>query len=329
MIEQKLNKLELPKVMVFNNGRPVEKLEQWQQRRTEIIDLLAREVYGLSPIAPDKVIADVVERNDMAFAGKAIHSLLHIKFDTPKGEFSFPVNLIVPKSAEPCPLLLHIAFRPDIPDRYYPVEEILDEGFATVSFCYKDVTDDDDDDFSTGLADMYTRNRESKEQWGKISMWAWAAQRVMDYIQTLSEIDPGKVAVVGHSRLGKTALWCAAQDERFAVGISNESGCSGAAITRDKKGERVADIIRRYGYWFCDNYKKYVDNEHNMPFDQHFLLSAIAPRLVYVSSALEDQWSDPDSEFLSCVAASDVYNFLDRKGVIAGSNCLTQTSTKN
>jgi hypothetical protein len=149
-------------------------------------------------------------------------------------------------------------------------------------------------------------------------MWAWAASRVMDYLQTLEGIDGKRIAVIGHSRLGKTALWCAAQDERFAMGISNDSGCSGAAITRDKKGEHIKDITRSFKYWFCENYLKYVDNEEALPFDQHFLLSAIAPRPVYVCSALEDEWADPQSEFLSCVASSCVYELLGVKGLIAG-----------
>jgi hypothetical protein len=138
----------------------------------------------------------------------------------------------------------------------------------------------------------------------------------MDFIQTLEEVDKARIAVVGHSRLGKTALWCAAQDERFIMGISNESGCSGAAISRGKKGERIRDIVKTFPYWFCENYKEYVDNEENMPFDQHFLISAIAPRYVYVSSAIGDEWADPESEFLSCVAASDVYELFGVKGLV-------------
>lgn len=139
----------------------------------------------------------------------------------------------------------------------------------------------------------------------------------MDYAYTLDCFDFNRAAVVGHSRLGKTALWAGALDERFTHVISNNSGCSGAAITRQKKGERIRDIIRVFSRWFCDNYQKYVDKEELLPFDQHFLVAAIAPRKVYVASAIEDEWADPVSEFLSCYAASEVYEKLGLKGFIS------------
>lgn len=308
----------LPAVLSFNNGRTVDSPELWRKRRAEVIELLSREIYGFSPPPPDKVTSITQQTDKEAFAGKATHSAVELRFDTPKGEFSFPVNLVVPNKVYPAPLFLHIAFRPDIPDRYFPVEEIIDGGFAVASFCYKDVAPDMDDCFAGGIAGMYVSGSRAPDEWGKISMWAWAASRVMDYLQTIQGIDIGKIAVVGHSRLGKTALWCAAQDERFTMGISNNSGCSGAAITRGKRGEHVKDITSSFRYWFCENYTKYADNEENLPFDQHFLLSAIAPRPVYVSSAQEDEWADPESEFLSCVASSSVYELLGARGLVAG-----------
>lgn len=145
-------------------------------------------------------------------------------------------------------------------------------------------------------------------------MWAWAAQRVLDYAQTLDELlDLDCAIVCGHSRLGKTALLAAATDKRFAFAYSNDSGCSGAAITREKQGENVKDICERFPYWFCENYKLYIDNEQNMPFDQHYLLASIAPRKVLVGSAAEDIWADPISEFLCCVAAGSVFGGFEHE----------------
>jgi hypothetical protein len=136
----------------------------------------------------------------------------------------------------------------------------------------------------------------------------------MDYAQTLDDVLDLKNSIVcGHSRLGKTALLTAATDERFAFAYSNDSGCSGAAITRKKNGETVKDICKVFPYWFCENYKKYVDNEDNMPFDQHYLIASVAPRYAYVASAFEDKWADPDSEMLSCVAASGAY---EKQGLV-------------
>ena len=317
MITKELIKRALPDVLTLTDGRIVDSQLSWSERREEILELLCSEIYGVSPPPPQKVTAVTEKFNDNAFAGKAVHSLIHIKFDTPKGEFSFPINLIVPKKIANAPLFLHITFRPDIPDIYYPIEEIIDGGFATASFCYSDVASDFDDNFIEGIAGMYRGNRRAPDEWGKISMWAWAAMRVMDYLQTLDTIDKGRIAVIGHSRLGKTALWCAAQDERFVMGISNNSGCLGAAISRGKTGEQVKDVTDRFGYWFCDNYKKYIDNEKDIPFDQHFLIGAIAPRYVYVASATNDTWADPKSEFLGCAAASKVYEALGLKGLVS------------
>jgi pimeloyl-ACP methyl ester carboxylesterase len=316
VISDKLNERKLPDLLTLKNGEIADSPELWRKRRLEIIELLSSEIYGFAPPPPRKASYAVKQQDNNAFAGKAVHSVIDIQFNTPKGEFSFPFNLIVPKDICPAPLFLNIAFTPDIPDKYYPTEEIIDGGFAVASFCYQDVAPDMDDGFVGGLAGMYAGDTRSPDEWGKISMWAWAAQRVMDYLQTLDEIDRERIAVVGHSRLGKTALWCAAQDERFAAGISNNSGCSGAAITRDKTGERIKDITDRFGYWFCDNYKKYRNNEESMPFDQHFLLAAIAPRLVYVCSAEDDEWADPQSEFLSCAAAQKVYELFGLKGLM-------------
>ena len=160
---------------------------------------------------------------------------------------------------------------------------------------YNDVTRDTEDNFESGIAKMYPRRNDGTD-WGKIGMWAFAASRMMDYIQTLPEIDRQRVYVAGHSRLGKTAIWCGVQDERFAGVVSNDSGCSGAAVTRGKKGEHVVHITKNFPFWFCKNYQKYIENEENMPFDQHQLLALVAPRPLCVGSATEDEWADPQSE---------------------------------
>ncbi|MEI6131679.1 MAG: acetylxylan esterase [Bacillota bacterium] len=319
MIDELLKNLKLPNLMVLNNGELLDDPKRWVQRRSEIIELLSNEVYGFSPQPPKEVVATLREVDEIAFAGKATHSKIDLGFETPKGHFSFPINLIVPKNVSKVPVFIHISFRPDIPDIFFPAEEIIDNGFAVASFYYEDIVEDCNPDFSRGLPAMYSEKENQKRSpnsWGKIAMWAWAAQRVADYLVTIDQIDREKIMVAGHSRLGKTALWCAAQDERFAVGISNNSGCTGAAFARGTKRETIKEIVRVFEFWFCENYKKYVDNEANMPFDQHFLLAAIAPRAVYVSSAEEDLWADPLSEFLCCNAASEAFQLLGKPGLV-------------
>ena len=276
--------------------------------RAEIVDLLLREEYGYPPLSPLSVRAQEEGRDERFCAGKAILIKLRLICETAYGEFSFPVYYTCPaKKEQPVPCFIHINFRDLVPDKYQPSEEIVDAGYAMLSFCYKDVTSDDGD-FTNGLAGLvYPDGKRTATQCGKIGLWAWAAMRVMDYALTLPELDHGRICVAGHSRLGKTALLAGALDERFYCAFSNDSGCSGAALSREKGGETIRKINEVVPYWFCENYAQYGDNEQKMPFDQHFLLAANAPHRVYVASAVEDLWSDPEKEYLSCVAASNYF----------------------
>ncbi len=216
----------IPELLKFQNGEAVTK-EKWQKRREEIIDILRREEYGYSPKKPETVKGTVAEENERIASGHAVMQKINISFDTEKGEFTFPINFIYPKNKKNSPLFILINFRSDLYCMSYPLEEIIDNGFALAVVNYKDVTSDDND-FTNGLAGMYSRN-DPDTDWGKISMWAFAASRALDYLEEREEIDKKNVAVIGHSRLGKTALWCSAQDERFKLAVSNDSGCSGAA----------------------------------------------------------------------------------------------------
>ena len=138
---------------------------------------------------------------------------------------------------------------------------------------------------------------------------------MLDYLETDKAINAKHVAIIGHSRAGKAAVWCGAEDERFAMVISNNSGCGGAALARGKEGEKIANITTKFPYWFCGNYRQYADNEDKLPIDQHQLLGLIAPRLLYVASATEDQWADPKAEFKSCVLAGPVYALHGEKAL--------------
>jgi hypothetical protein len=195
-------------------------------------------------------------------------------------------------------------------------EEVVDMGVAVACFGYNDVAIDEDDGYLDPIPQLLRKGPQPENGWAKIALWAWAAQRVMDYAQTLDILDLKYAIVCGHSRLGKTALLAAATDERFTFGYSNDSGCGGAAITREKAGETVEDICKKFPYWFCENYLKYVGQESKMPFDQHFLIASIAPRFVCVGSALEDIWADPNSEMLACIAASPIYKQYGMDGFL-------------
>ena len=282
----------------------------------EIIDLLSREEYGYLPEAPLEVTVE--EEIDQSFCpGKTIMRHLRITCKTKNGDFTFPANYNCPISDKPVPCFILINFRDCVPDKYLPSEEIADHGYAVISFCYKDVTSDDND-FTNGLAGLIYGDRERGDtDPGKISMWAWAAMRVMDYAQTCDELQKDRISVVGHSRLGKTALWAGALDHRFYCAFSNDSGCSGAAIARGTTGETIAAICNAFPCWFCKNYLKYADNEDSMPFDQHFLLAANAPHRVYVASGSEDGWACPKNEYQSCIEAGKYYENLGLLGFIS------------
>ena len=285
--------------------------------RGEMLDIMQYEVYGYLPQKPDKLEWTVKNNYIGNFcAGKATAQYVELTAYWGEKSFKFPFMAVIPTAKGPHPFFVHINFRPNVPDRYMPTEEIVDQGFACLSFCYEDVTKDNND-FTSGLAGvLYENGVRNPRDCGKIAMWAWAAQRVMDYAETEPRLDKSCTIVCGHSRLGKTALLCGATDERFKFAYSNNSGCSGASITRDKVGERVADITKMFPYWFCESYAQYANREHEMPFDQHYLIASVAPRYAYVASASEDLWAAPDSEMLSCVAASEAYESMGLVGFV-------------
>ena len=295
------------------NDRKVPELRS----REEMLEIMQKEVYGYMPPKPDRVEWTVKNNYIGNFcAGKATAQYVELTSYWGDKSFKFPFVAVIPTAKGPHPFFIHINFRPNVPDRYMHSEEIVDRGFACLSFCYEDVTKDNND-FTSGLAGMLYENGErGLHDAGKIAMWAWAAQRVMDYAEQESRLDKSCSIVCGHSRLGKTALFCGATDERFTFAYSNDSGCSGAAITRDKVGETVEAITRVFPYWFCENYKQYVNREHEMPFDQHYVIASVAPRYAYVASAKEDEWADPASEMLACVAATPAYEEKGLAGLI-------------
>ena len=278
--------------------------------RAAMLEVLQREEYGFLPPAPEKVdfLAEELPGRTNFCAGKATLQKVTATCTLGTRTFAFPFYAVMPTDGKRHPFFIHINFRPDVPDRYMPTEELVDNGFAVLSFCHNDVTADNGD-FTDGLSGvLYPDGVRGDTDAGKIAMWAWAAHRVMDYAQTRDDVlrlDAG--VVCGHSRLGKTALLAAATDERFAFAYSNDSGCSGAAMARGNTGEQVDSICRMFPFWFCENYKKYAADPTTMPFDQHFLLASIAPRRVMVGSAAQDAWADPVSEFLACVAAGGVF----------------------
>ncbi|NHN34791.1 alpha/beta hydrolase family protein [Paenibacillus agricola] len=318
----------LPDPLLGCEGEKILTAEQWQQiRRPEILELFHEHVYGRAPLQRPQYLRFItVDKGEGWMGGKAVRKKIDIGYEGPGGNGVIHLYLFVPAQAiRPVPTFLLICNReaenmdPDreVQSPFWPAEHIVSRGYAAAVFHVEDLDPDKHDGFKNGVHGIFDPPEvpRPKDAWGTLAAWAWGASRVMDYLETDPDIDDKSVALVGHSRGGKTALWCGAQDERFAMVVSNDSGCGGAAITRCKKGETINNINERFPHWFCENYKSFNGRENELPIDQHMLLSLIAPRLLYVASASEDTWADPDSEFLACTHAERVYNLLGLKGL--------------
>ena len=327
-----------------------ESLKEWKKvHRPAIMDFFLTDVYGHYPQKQVTPRFELLEQSDKALGGKAIRKQVAIHLDgmpTPillliyqpagvkgkvpafvgmnfKGNHQINIDpeIIISDNAPKGKDLGTDAPRGAASSRW-PLEEIVGAGYAVATIYRGDVDPDHDDGFKNGIHPLFYRAGQTKpdaEEWGTIGAWAWGLSRVMDYLEQDKSIDHKRVAVVGHSRLGKTALWAGATDERFAIAISNDSGCGGAALSVRKVGETVAKINKSFPHWFCDNYNKYNDNEEALLVDQQGLIALIAPRPVYVASATEDEWADPEGEFLSALYASPVYELYGKKGLAVSS----------
>lgn len=286
----------------------------WWRRHIDLEQLLRREAYGQLPAPPRQLTAQLISVDERFCAGKAPLRQVRLTAQLSGGSFTFPVSVAAPKGKTNCPAVVYISFRPAVPDKYLPSEELADRGYAVASFCYQSVTADNSD-FQDGLAGALAIDRSQPDASGKLMLWAWAAIRVLEYLRTLPEIDSRRVAVAGHSRLAKAALLAAGLETRFFAVLANEPGVMGGALTRGKQGERLADVWESFPYFFCPALGAYVGREEELPFDQHFLLALIAPRRLYVASAAKDFWADPTSEFLCCAAADAAWNSLGVPGL--------------
>ncbi|MBO4444622.1 MAG: acetylxylan esterase [Bacteroidaceae bacterium] len=321
----------LPDAMTALNGQLITKKKQWEKtRRPQILKLFQDNEYGTMPDAKIKTDYRILEESGEALGGKAIRRQVEITFRGNNQSRKMLVLIYMPKGIKKCPVFVSPNFQgnattsddPAVIESQYSTygrghqtsrwsfDRIVSSGYAIATFHYYDIYFDQNDKISESIYPLFGINSSTDLLYntGKaIAAWAWGCSRVLDYLLTLKNIDRKRTIVMGHSRLGKTALWCGAQDRRFAMVISNDSGCSGAALSRRNYGETVSRINKSFPWWFCNRYQSYSQDVASLPIDQHELLALIAPRLLYVASAKEDLWADPLGEFLSLQEASKVY----------------------
>ena len=321
----------IPDVLKTAAGQTVSTAEAWEQvRRPEVLELFRTHVFGRNAVErPATLRFEPIEPDREMMEGRALRKRVSIRYSGPGGEGVIALTAFIPKAARPAPAFVLICNRSSAkhidPDRleknpFFPAEELVARGYAALAFYNGDVDPDVHDGFTNGVHAVFQPDPSARkpDSWGTIAAWAWGASRVMDWIETQPGIDRTRVGVVGHSRGGKTALWCGATDTRFALTISNNSGCGGAKFNRMAlpKSESIARINKVFPHWFCTNYKQYGDNEGALPVDQHMLVALIAPRLAYVASATLDDWAGQPGEFHSCVLASPVWRLYGQQGLV-------------
>ncbi|QDV60974.1 glucuronyl esterase domain-containing protein [Crateriforma conspicua] len=307
----------------------------------------------------------VVSRKDDALGGRAIRREIDVTVTHNNASLTMQMLVYTPASSQgPVPTFLGLNFQgnhsvdPDpairIPDSWmrnrnngttdgnrateagrgvaadrWPIETIVGRGYGLATIYYGDIDPDQDDGFQNGIHGLFAdwnASADPQTRWGSIAGWAFGLSRALDFLETDAQVDARNVIVIGHSRLGKTALWAGATDPRFAMVISNDSGCGGAALSRRAFGETVGRINQSFPHWFNDRFQDYNENESALPVDQHQLLALIAPRPLCVASATEDRWADPHGEFLSCVHASPVYRLYGVSGIGLASDSVDMPS---
>ncbi len=281
--------------------------------RETALQTLFYEEYGVVNDADVRVSTRIVRTLDAQFAGKCRHITVECNVTNGNKCASFPVDLFLLPEHRQVPLILQISFARELPNKYAPIEEILDHGVSLAYVCYQDITTDSED-FETGIAPLLT-DRTQPHAAGKLALWSWALRRIADFLLENGYTDPDHLYLAGHSRLGKTALLTAAADTRFAGVCVNNSGCCGAAISREKTGETITKICEVFPYWFAPHFLQYVGREDELPFDQHWLCAAVAPRKLCINTALLDTWADTDAQYLAAEAASVIYRQMGVEGL--------------
>ena len=323
--EEKIPEYQLPDPLMTTEGSRVTSKQEWMKtRRPELLQLFRDHVYGNRPAIDYSMSYDVLEEKEV-FEGKAVGRSMKATVTIGDRTYSYPFTLFIPtKSPQPVPAVIHINNRYFLTldkvieehDPFWPVRTLIDRGYATASFHTSDVCPDKKEGYEQGVRAFFADGKPPEDKaWRSLSAWGWAGSRILDHLETLKEINAQRVAIVGHSRGGKTSLWAACEDQRFKIAYSNNSGCGGAALSRRAYGETVARITKSFPHWFCPPFADYAGKENELPVDQHEVFALLVPRSAYVTSADEDLWADPHGEYLSLVASRPVFELFGKRSI--------------
>ena len=335
----------LPDPLLMSNGKTAKDTNEWNTvQRPYIYQLFEENVYGRYPTEHVAIHFKIRESSNNALNGTATRKQVRIYLHPTDTTVFTDLLIYLPNSKKAsAPIFLSLNFNgnqtvnkdPSIlpsqnetevngkpldsirgSDPYWQIEDVIARGYGVATAHYEDIEPDNKDGWKTGIrTTLKDVLKIQPEEWSALGAWAWSMSRMMDYLQQDPSIDPERIVLMGHSRLGKASLWAGASDTRFAIIISNESGEGGAALSKRWFGETVKKINDQFPHWFVAAYKKYNDNTDALPLDQHMLLSLIAPRPLYIASAEGDLWADPKGEFLSAVHAGKVYALFEKKGL--------------
>ncbi|WP_193213108.1 acetylxylan esterase [Luteolibacter marinus] len=346
---------DLPDPLLAIDGSKVRTAVEWREkRRPELLELFTREMYGRNPGRPGAMTFEVFDREPSALGGKATRIQIAIRPGGADGP-RMDLLVYVPNQAKgPAPAILGLNFwgnhaihkdpgirlteswveeRTSYADlagveknrateatrganaSQWPVEEILSRGYALATMYREDVAADHEPHFASGVHPLFPDLQEGDDNFSTIGAWAWSLSRALDALEEEPAIDSKRVAVFGFSRLGKAALWAGASDERFAMVLSNESGAGGAKLFHRGIGEDIARLTKVFPHWFARNFRKYAGRDTALPFDQHQVISLVAPRPVYIASAVEDTYADAEGEFAAAKAAEPVFRLLGAEGL--------------
>ena len=337
----------LPELFTCNDGTKVTTAQEWEsRRRPEIMEFFSKSVYGQTPEGELKVKYKVVAKNRKALDGKATMQQVMFKFSNGKMIQRALALVYYPNSRKKtgAPVFIGYNFKGNhgtsndtkilyspyfdtisnrksellqrgVQSERWPMEQIIDRGYAAVTMCYHDIYPDREDGAAQSLIRLLPTTKDEGSRWQAIGVWAYGLSSIADWVERQPWANGEQMCVIGHSRQGKAALWAGVQDERFKVVISNNSGCGGAALSKRVFGESIRFITKRFPHWFCKDFTKYSEREAELPFDQHQLLALVAPRYLYVASASLDRWADPKGEYLSAYHASPLYKLYGMKGL--------------